>query len=244
MKIAVYTIAKDEEKFAERWAKSCEDADYRIVADTGSKDSTIDILTKNGVIVHKIDVTPWRFDISRNKAMSFIPMDVDVCVSLDMDEILKPGWRQSIERMWKIGSTTFAHCRFASFWPDGSVSRHYHERIHARRLYHWANAVHERLVYHGTGGKETIVVCDDLQMEQHPDRKKDRSSYVPLMELAVREDGTQWKLWYFLAEEYEKAGRNLDCVHACCKCMSFGAETWPHCRQEVCRMMARCAKKY
>ena len=34
MKIAVYAISKNEEKFASIWADSCSLADYRIVTDT------------------------------------------------------------------------------------------------------------------------------------------------------------------------------------------------------------------
>ena len=36
MKVAVYSIALNEAKFAERWADSAAEADYRVVADTGS----------------------------------------------------------------------------------------------------------------------------------------------------------------------------------------------------------------
>ena len=45
MKIAVYTIALNEAAHAERWASSAVDADYRIVADTGSTDDTVERLT-------------------------------------------------------------------------------------------------------------------------------------------------------------------------------------------------------
>ena len=44
MKIAVYTIALNEEKFVERWAESCKDADYRLILDNGSTDGTFDAL--------------------------------------------------------------------------------------------------------------------------------------------------------------------------------------------------------
>jgi hypothetical protein len=40
LKIAVYTIALNESAHVERWANSAADADYRIVADTGSTDDT------------------------------------------------------------------------------------------------------------------------------------------------------------------------------------------------------------
>ena len=50
-------------------ADSAADADYRIVADTGSTDDTVERLSRVGVTVHKIAVKPWRFDVARNTAM-------------------------------------------------------------------------------------------------------------------------------------------------------------------------------
>src|SRR5690348_5426988 len=85
MKVAVYTIALNEAAHAERWAASAVEADYRIVADTGSTDGTVERLTRAGVTVHSIRVRPWRFDVARNAAMALLPADVDVCLSMDMD---------------------------------------------------------------------------------------------------------------------------------------------------------------
>ena len=44
MKICVYAIAKNEAKFAARWAASMSEADEIYVLDTGSEDNTADIL--------------------------------------------------------------------------------------------------------------------------------------------------------------------------------------------------------
>ena len=43
MKIAIYTIAKNEEQFVEDWYNSAKDADYLLIADTGSTDNTVHI---------------------------------------------------------------------------------------------------------------------------------------------------------------------------------------------------------
>src|SRR5437899_2209749 len=56
LKVAVYTIALNESANVERWASSAVDADYRIVADTGSTDGTVERLTAAGVTVHRITV--------------------------------------------------------------------------------------------------------------------------------------------------------------------------------------------
>ena len=44
MKIAVYAIARNEEKFVERWYNSMKEADEVFVCDTGSEDNTAEKL--------------------------------------------------------------------------------------------------------------------------------------------------------------------------------------------------------
>ena len=85
MKICVYTITKNEEKFIKRWAESAKDADLLLIADTGSTDDTVKIARENGVVAHEICVTPWRFDHARNASIALIPKDIDVCICLDAD---------------------------------------------------------------------------------------------------------------------------------------------------------------
>lgn len=84
MKIAVYTIAKNEEKFVEKWAESCKDADYRFILDTGSTDKTVELARAAGVEVAVASISPWRFDDARNISLGLLPADIDICVALDM----------------------------------------------------------------------------------------------------------------------------------------------------------------
>ena len=48
MKICVYAICKNEEKFVERWFNSAKDADGIFVLDTGSTDNSVKKLKKLG----------------------------------------------------------------------------------------------------------------------------------------------------------------------------------------------------
>jgi len=110
LKVAVYSIALNEGAHAERWANSAADADYRIVADTGSTDDTVERLTQAGVTVFRIGIRPWRFDDARNAAMALIPSDTDICLTMDMDEYLAPDWRPKLEATW-TPETTAVWCR-------------------------------------------------------------------------------------------------------------------------------------
>ena len=93
----VYAISKNEEQFVRRFCKSAQDADYILVADTGSSDGTSTLARECGAIVHDIFISPWRFDLARNSALALIPRSVDICISLDLDEVLEPGWKEKIE---------------------------------------------------------------------------------------------------------------------------------------------------
>jgi glycosyltransferase involved in cell wall biosynthesis len=77
MRVAVYTIALNEEKFLDSWFESAKEADYLLIADTGSSDGTIEKARSLGINVIEITVKPWRFDVARNTALSFIPSDID-----------------------------------------------------------------------------------------------------------------------------------------------------------------------
>ncbi len=43
---------------------------------------------------------PFRFDHSRNHCLEQIPDDVDICVSLDLDDVIEKGWRMKLEKAW------------------------------------------------------------------------------------------------------------------------------------------------
>ena len=105
MKIVVYAISKNEEKFVDRWYQSMKEADEIYVLDTGSTDNTVEKLQSNGVHVISEIINPWRFDVARNKSLSYVPLDTDICVCTDLDEVLLPGWRKTLEEKWENMST-------------------------------------------------------------------------------------------------------------------------------------------
>ena len=105
MKIAVYAISKNEAHFVKRFCASAKDADLIVIADTGSTDDTVQLAMNAGARVFEICVKPWRFDKARDAALALLPPDIDICISLDLDEVLEPGWRKEIERVWATDTT-------------------------------------------------------------------------------------------------------------------------------------------
>lgn len=143
MRVAVYTIAKNEEQFVERWAASAADADHILLVDTGSTDGTVET-ARDLVTVQQILVRPWRFDDARNAALALVP-DVDLCIALDMDEVLLPGWRDHLEQL-PVNVTRPRYKYVWSWNDDGTEGLTYGgDKIHARQGYRWRHPVHETL---------------------------------------------------------------------------------------------------
>jgi hypothetical protein len=233
LKAAVYTIALNEAAHAERWAASAVDADYRVVVDTGSTDDTVALLTNAGVTVHRVAVRPWRFDLARNAAMALLPEDVDVCCTMDMDRFLQPGWRGHLEAVWTPGTTAlFNRVEYRNSVDDPHVLRGWSAKnFHHRWGYRFKRPVHEALVY---TGEEVTRWCDDIVMTEVQDHGKGtRSQYMPLMELAHREDPDDAQICFWLARDYMWAGRDEEAASLFERYLSSPAATWNDERSEA-----------
>ena len=182
LRIAVYAISKNEEAFVERFIKSAKDADLVLIADTGSTDKTVELAQELGATVHSICITPWRFDKARDAALALIPRDIDVCVSLDLDEVLEEGWREEIERLWQPSTTRL---RYKYDWSEGILFLA--EKIHSRHGYHWHHPCHE-YIRADPRIEEVWANTDKLLVTHHPDPTKSRGQYLDLLKVGVTED--------------------------------------------------------
>lgn len=240
-KICVYTICKNEEQFVDKWVASAKDADLLVVGDTGSTDDTINKLEGLGVIVHKIEVKPWRFDVARNMILDLIPKDVDVCISLDLDEVLAPGWRVNLEKAWKPDTTRMGYIYNWSFDEDGKPATTFvTDKIHERNTYKWAHPVHEILQYIGDKA-EKITFGPGVQIDHHPDQNKPRSQYLPLLELSVEESPEDDRNVHYLGREYmyyEMWDKSIETLK---KHLNLKSATW---KDERCASMRYIAKCY
>ncbi len=239
MKIAVYTIALNEAANAERWASSAMDADYRIVADTGSTDGTVERLQALGVTVHRIAVRPWRFDLARNAAMALIPPNVDVCCTMDMDRCLEPGWRPALEAVWTPDTTAvFNRVVYRAGVDDPTVLRGWPAKnFHHRWGYRFRRPVHEALAY---SGQEVLRDCPEVVMSEVQDHAKEtRRQYLPLMELAHAEDPQDAQISFWLARDYMHAGRHDEATRLFEHYLALPGSTWAEERSEAMRYLAR-----
>jgi glycosyltransferase involved in cell wall biosynthesis len=247
MKIAVYSISKNEEQFVERFCEAAKDADYIVVGDTGSTDDTMDALravnvrSKNHirgfVRIHEIHIRPWRFDRARDAVLALVPLDVDVCVSLDLDEILQPGWRAAIEAAWKPDTTRL---RYLFDWGAGIAF--YYEKIHARWGYRWRHPCHEHPVPDGRIN-EVYATVDQLLVIHKPDNTKSRKFYFELLKEGVEEDPWEPRIAFYFARELSFNGKWNEAIAESRRYLGLPRANWVNERCYAYRIIGRCFKE-
>ncbi len=183
MKIAVYTMCKNEEKNIADWRMSCEGADWIVVADTGSTDGTMKELRKAKIVPHRIAISPWRWDDAHNAALSLVPLDVDICIPLHLDERLQPGWREKLENAWVEGANNASY--LYEYSPDHTFVQN---RIHARKGWRWRFPCHEGLYQYGDIEPWKRVHIDSLLIKQNFNADKDKmESDYKLTKMGIEE---------------------------------------------------------
>ena len=169
----------------------------------------VELARSLGILVHEIRVKPWRFDDARNTALALVPADVDVCVSVDMDEVLYPGWRQALEAQWQEDTN---HGRFLYTWnhdEDGNNGiTYWYEKIHSRHGWRWKHPVHE--ILQPDRIEEKCVNVYGFELHHFADPSKSRGQYLELLELSVREDPHNDRNAFYYARELMFYGRNKE----------------------------------
>ena len=240
LKICVYAISKNEEKFVQRWVDSMNEADAIYVLDTGSTDNTINLLKNNNVIVKKEIINPWRFDVARNKSLEMIPDDFDICVCTDLDEVLEKGWRDELEKNW---NKQINRARYNYNWSLDESGKplvsFYTDKIHQRHNYKWIHPVHEVLTY--MDNNEKIITLENIVLNHYPDTTKSRNSYLPLLELSVNEDPEDDRNMHYLGREYMYYGKWNQCIDTLIKHLNLKKALW---KDERCASMRFIARSY
>lgn len=234
MRIGIYAIAKNEAKHVERFITAASDADHILIADTGSTDDTIDIARALEADVYSISVNPWRFDYARNTALALLPADIDVCISVDMDEIMLPGWRQAVEAAWTPGTTRLQY-RF----DNGGGQVYNCLKAHARHGYTWRFPIHE---YVGPidPAAERIAVTGHVLTRHDPDKSKSRGQYMTLLDAAVAETPDCARMSFYRGRELYYMGRWREAVAEFERYLALPNATWNIERGYAMRIMGRC----
>ncbi|MCI9084487.1 MAG: glycosyltransferase, partial [Bacilli bacterium] len=217
---------------------SVSEADAVYVLDTGSTDDTVKKLkNKNAHVVVK-EILPWRFDVARNESLKLVPKDADICICMDLDEVIEPGWREKLEKIWNDNTTRLRYNYNWSFDSYGNPAVNFYiEKMHKRDGYKWVHPVHEILEYDGV---ENAITTDEITVNHYPDSTKSRGSYLPLLELSVKEAPLDDRNMHYLGREYMYYGKYNECIDTLIKHLKLQTATWKDERSASMRFIARC----
>ena len=225
-KICIYAICKNEIKFVDKWLENMSEADYIVVLDTGSTDGTYEKLQQDPRVtrVEQEIITPWRFDVARNRSMDLIPDDADILVCTDFDELFEPGWAQLLRDNWVPGYHN--RCHYTYVWDHSDIGDPQtiftYDKIHVKDLY-WRFAAHEVLWHEDMlhYSQNVLDLREQLVLHHWQDISKPRGSYLDLLKLACEEEPNCSHIWslygreHILRQEYEEAIevllKTLDC---------------------------------
>lgn len=214
------------------------EADAIYVLDTGSTDNSVNLLKSLGAIVTTKIISPWRFDVARNESLKLVPEDTDICVCTDLDEIFEQGWREKLEKYWKNDTT---RARYNYNWSldnnNNPKVNFYLDKIHCRKDYKWTHPVHEVL---SSSKKQKIITIDEITLNHFPDHTKSRSSYLPLLELSVKESPEDDRNMHYLGREYMYYGMWNESIDTLIKHLNLKSATWKDERCASMRFIARC----
>ena len=240
-KVCVYAITKNESGFIDRWYESVKEADKIFILDTGSTDDTIEkFKTKEKVVIRKEIINPWRFDVARNKNLDMVDIDTDICICIDLDEVILPGWRSNLEEVWESNTTRLAYTYNWHLDENNNPKITYNiEKIHSRKGYRWTHPVHEVLSLTGEI-EEVKKTTDKIMINHYPDTSKSRGSYLSLLELSVEESPDDDRNMHYLGREYMYYKRYNEAIDTLIKHLNLPKATWKPERAASMRFIGRC----
>ena len=201
-KVSVTMICKNEESCIATALESAKGADEIIVCDTGSTDSTLQIIESLGWSNIRVVHYPWNdhFADARNAALD--AATGDWCVVLDCDETLDP---ETLPALRKIIQTTSARTlQFDTISAGNESTRHWMIRAHKRiPSIRWVGRVHEALNCDDGARAEECRLRYGWSAAHHldPQRVK-RLLLKDVLDAGLRDERPGTRTLYYLAREF------------------------------------------
>lgn len=224
-------------------------ADLVSVADTGSTDGTPEALEALGAAVHRVAIKPFRFDTARNIALSLLQSDCDLCIAIDLDDQLQPGWLEALQAAWAGSEKRPTAVQFRYVWrfkedrvtPSGEFLA---TKIHSRFNWTWRHPAHEGLYWTGRDGEGLTVSLPNLVVHHRPDEKECRgacrANYVNLLKLGIDEDFADPRRSYYYGRELFFAGQHEEAIVELERYLALPKATWREERAAALRHIAEC----
>lgn len=241
LKIAVYAICKNEEKHIKRWYESVKDADQIFILDTGSTDNSLDIIKSLNINYKQIIYKDFRFDTARNDCLDMIPSDFDICISIDLDEVIENGWRKIIEQNWDNNKTLIKYTYNWLIKDNKPQISFYANKIHTRKNYKWIYPVHEIIV--NTNNNENVLFLPNLVINHFPDNTKSRKQYLKLLKKSVLENPENDRNMHYLGREYMYHKHYKSAIKYLKRHIKLKTATWKDEKAASMRFIARSYQK-
>jgi tetratricopeptide (TPR) repeat protein len=198
--ISLVLISKNEEAVLGRCLESLHGADQVVVLDTGSTDRTPEIVKAHGADLHVTEpIIPFHFAEARNRALTHARHDW--CVTIDADEIVRPGSMKTIRRA--IRRNPQANALNITFVMRGELNDTPYPiakmKVFRRSAWEWRFRVHE-LLFPKKGHKPQVAEVPEASIEHLPvpDKSGRHRQNLDLLRLCVEE-----------SPEYARARRQL-----------------------------------
>lgn len=202
----------NEEANVQAFVDSCAGADLISIYDTGSTDGTIELLKKNNAFAGgSVCTQPLDFGAARNLALDCLPDDVDVVVSIDMDERLQPGWREALEKTWDGSSDSISYWYIAE-WADEEKtipsSTAWRSKIFNPKTMRWFRRIHE-IPLMKNGSDPSSKFCREIEVRHYQTGQRDYSGQLTEFLKEYPEDTNGY---IQRAAEYLKMGENRKAI--------------------------------
>ena len=199
--ICAALIVKNEEAMLARCLDSLKGVDEIVIADTGSKDSTVEIARKYTDKVY----TEYEWEDSFAKARNFVkgkvPKEYDWILSIDADEVLN----ESVEEVRKVlAGVGEEYSRvLITLIGENSNDTHYFPRIFRNdEGVHWGGDAHNYV--EDSKGRKQFNAKDMISTTYgySPAHQLDPERTLRILKKAVKEDPELVRERFYLAREY------------------------------------------
>jgi glycosyltransferase involved in cell wall biosynthesis len=182
MKIALYMLCKNESSRIPQFIQYFSLFDEVVVLDTGSQDSSMQLLKNAGAKVFQKTYEPFDFAQARNDCLDFVSNEMDWCLYLDFNETLK-GFDKEI--LSKLDSSVNSLVPKHQSIHDGVLvnGQDHKIRFHKRHGFRWAFAIHE-LIFAVDGFSASTIYRDDILITKLATESPEKDRFYH--EIAVR----------------------------------------------------------